>query len=346
MGIFDNVACDYPLPDPRHQDLEFQTKDLERVMGRYTITRDGRLIRHARPSPFMPAPVRDVEWPIHGDIRIYDLDPDSEQDLIEYAVRFAYGRVDSIRRVRLEGGAPREALPMATEGLQAPTPEVMGRPLTVEEFTAFAPEKLELAGGRIPGGEKLVVLLLASLGLRRVSALVGHEAWKSATEDPALFVTATNGAESEAAEPPPPSRGIKEAVLLRGLRERHAALGELLERSSNHWGFEDPIYRFYHQSFKVYWLQQQTDAIVRDLSALVPGQPLNPWFREIVARGTGKQFSSEHNPNWTEVTRPILEAFFHARFFLEMAVRYSHLESPPRPLPSGYAALLYLYGLR
>lgn len=78
----------------------------------------------------------------------------------------------------------------------------------------------------------------------------------------------------------------------------------------------------------------------------MPGQPLHPWFREIVARGTGKQFSSEHNANWTEVTRPILEAFFHARFFLEMAVRYAELESPPSPLPSGYAALLYLYGLR
>ena len=106
------------------------------------------------------------------------------------------------------------------------------------------------------------------------------------------------------------------------------------------------MYRFYHQSFKVYWLQQQTDAIVRELSALVPGQPLNPWFGEIVARGTGKRFSSEHNANWTEMSRPILEAFFHARFFLEMAVRYAHLESPPSPLPSGYAALLYLYGLR
>ena len=46
------------------------------------------------------------------------------------------------------------------------------------------------------------------------------------------------------------------------------------------------------------------------------------------------------------MTRPILEAFFHARFFLEMAVRHAHLESPPSPLPSGYAALLYLYGLR
>jgi hypothetical protein len=29
-----------------------------------------------------------------------------------------------------------------------------------------------------------------------------------------------------------------------------------------------------------------------------------------------------------------------------MAIRYSDLTEPPRPLPSGYAALLYLYGLR
>jgi len=67
MVIFDTVTCDYPLPDPRHQHLEFQTKDLEKVLGHYTITRDGRLIRHAQPSPFAPAPVSDVEWPIHGD---------------------------------------------------------------------------------------------------------------------------------------------------------------------------------------------------------------------------------------------------------------------------------------
>jgi hypothetical protein len=38
----------------------------------------------------------------------------------------------------------------------------------------------------------------------------------------------------------------------------------------------------------------------------------------------------------------MVEAFFHARFFLEMAVRYAHLEQPPNPLPSGYAGLLYL----
>lgn len=42
MGMYDTVTCDYPLPDPQHQDLAFQTKDLERGMGHYTITRDGR----------------------------------------------------------------------------------------------------------------------------------------------------------------------------------------------------------------------------------------------------------------------------------------------------------------
>jgi len=72
---------------------------------------------------------------------------------------------------------------MAERGGPAPAPDVMGRPVTVEEFTAFAPEKLELSEGRIPGGEKLVLVLLTSLGLRRVAALVGREAWLRAVED-------------------------------------------------------------------------------------------------------------------------------------------------------------------
>ncbi len=62
--------------------------------------------------------------------------------------------------------------------------------------------------------------------------------------------------------------------------------------------------------------------------------------------GTGKRFKPEVDAEWTRVTRPILEAFFHARFFLEMAMRYADLGTPPNPLPSGYAALIHLYGLR
>jgi hypothetical protein len=108
-------------------------------------------------------------------------------------------------------------------------------------------------------------------------------------------------------------------------------------------GYEDSVYRFYHQSFKVYGLQGSTQSIVQRLQALAPDRPLNPWFVQIVQAGTGKVFKREDNERWTEATRPILEAFFHARFSLEMAVRYADLQEPPQVLPSGYAALLYLF---
>jgi hypothetical protein len=137
-----------------------------------------------------------------------------------------------------------------------------------------------------------------------------------------------------------------ERELLARLRASAADLRSLLAANSDMWGYEDPVYRFYHQSFKVYAVQRQTERIVRALRELAPGRPLNDWFEAIVRRGTGRRFEDDHNARWTEETRPMLEAYFHARFFLEMAVRYSELDSLPRPLPSGYAALLYLWGLR
>lgn len=143
-----------------------------------------------------------------------------------------------------------------------------------------------------------------------------------------------------------PGEDSSEWQLLRNLRVYETDIEELLAKASDHWGYEDPIYRFYHQSFKVYGLQRQTKAAVSLLQKLSPSRELNPWFVAIVDAGTGKIFESAHNRRWTEMTRPILEAFFHARFFLEMASRYRSLESPPHLLPSGYAALLYLYDLR
>jgi hypothetical protein len=145
-----------------------------------------------------------------------------------------------------------------------------------------------------------------------------------------------------------PVEGVRtaEAALLLNLRLYGTEIDVLLAKISDHWGYEDPVYRFYHQSFKVYGLQQSTNAVVALLRKLSPETALNSWFLEIVAAGTGKEFRLEDNRNWTVVTRPILEAFFHARFFLEMASRYRSLEEPPQLLPSGYAALLYLYGLR
>src|SRR6266508_2310679 len=137
-----------------------------------------------------------------------------------------------------------------------------------------------------------------------------------------------------------------ETELIRNLKTRLLGLRALLDDSNSHWGYEDPIYRFYHHSYKVFSLQSRTEQIVRALQELLPDRPLNPWFLQIVVEGTGKTFSLEMNAAWETHTRPILEAFFHARFFLEMAVRYADLPAPPNSLPSGWAALLYLYGLR
>jgi len=147
------------------------------------------------------------------------------------------------------------------------------------------------------------------------------------------------------APPSDPARAL-EVRLLAELKLRRERLSRLLTSCSDPAGYEDPVYRFYHQSFKVYGLQSQTKSIVRELNALLPGQPLNLWFLEILGHGTSREFHLADNAHWTTATRPIVEAFFHARFFLEMAVRYADLDAPPAPLPSGYAALLYLYGLR
>ncbi len=55
----------------------------------------------------------------------------------------------------------------------------------------------------------------------------------------------------------------------------------------------------------------------------------------------------EHNQRWLNVARPIVEAFFHARYFLEMVCRYvRRLKYPPATMSSGWAAVLYLYDLR
>ena len=136
-------------------------------------------------------------------------------------------------------------------------------------------------------------------------------------------------------------------LLLRRIKSGQAALEELLGEVSSHWGYEDPVYRFYHQSFKVYHLQAETERIVAALRNLAEDRPLNAWFLEIVAAGTGKRFTHEVNRNWTAETRPLLEAFFHARYFQEMVCKYGReLEAAPDLLPSGWAAVLYLYGLR
>jgi len=139
-----------------------------------------------------------------------------------------------------------------------------------------------------------------------------------------------------------------ERALLENMRQRAAELRALLEEINGHWGYEDGIYRFYHQSFKVFGLQRQTEQIAAALTAIAPeGRSFCESFHAILEDGIGREFSPDDNAHWAERTAPIVEAFFHARYFLEMAVRYgAELAEPPRSMPSGWAALLSLYGLR
>lgn len=136
------------------------------------------------------------------------------------------------------------------------------------------------------------------------------------------------------------------AALLKCIKERLPELKALLEKyDACH--YEDFLYRFYHHSFKVYAIQGATREIVQSLRNLAPERALNKDFETLFNEGTNKRFELEHNHRWLAETRPLVEAFFHARYFLEVAVRYGEvLEHPPQMLPSGWAALLYLFRLR
>jgi len=139
----------------------------------------------------------------------------------------------------------------------------------------------------------------------------------------------------------------KDNELLTNLKNKLPELEKLLGEINSEWHYEDLVYRFYHQSFKVYYAQNDTQRIVEALQLLMPDVKLNKWFNELIAEGTGKAFTYEHNKDWLKHTRPMLEALFHAKYFLEMAVKYGkELEKAPNMLPSGWAAFLYLYDMR
>ena len=136
--------------------------------------------------------------------------------------------------------------------------------------------------------------------------------------------------------------------LLQNIKKNLPELEKLLNSILEDHTYGDLVYRFYHGSFKVYWIQGITEQIVNILKDLAPeGCTINKDFEEILKEGTGKVFSSNHNKEWTKHTRPMIEAFFHAKYFLEMAVKYGkELERAPYSLPSGWAGFLYLFNLR
>ena len=145
--------------------------------------------------------------------------------------------------------------------------------------------------------------------------------------------------------------------LLTALKAKMPVLEDLFTRMQDRWVGEDCIYRFYHSSYKFFRLQDATLEIVSKLQSIVPERELNGYFMAIIQDGTGKSMKRNTNQHWLKETRPIAEAFFHAMYFLEMAVKYgkdldlvenTHPETIEEKLmvgglPSGMAALMCLY---
>jgi len=207
VGLFDEVRCEYPLPNAAHQGLLFQTKDLENAMEEYLITRRGRLVRTKR-GWLEPRSCR-VVCPIHQDLRIHGsvvVGPD-EREWVEYVFRFTEGRVTGVRRSRdrrrftvarsgPEQWTPSDAPAVVSAGGEIErqlVPGLQARRPTVDEFSSYTPEKLELIDGHIPGEEDLLLLLLTSMGLGRAAELVGPRLWRSAAA-PVRWTAAPSGA--------------------------------------------------------------------------------------------------------------------------------------------------------
>lgn len=112
---------------------------------------------------------------------------------------------------------------------------------------------------------------------------------------------------------------------------------------------DDLLYRFWHQSLKVYALQEVTRHIRGLLAeAADPALGLDPWYEEIVAAGTGRTFTLEDNGRWLEAAGPIVNAYLHSAHLLRLAceavARYDR--APEGWYDPGWATLLHLYRMR
>jgi hypothetical protein len=137
--------------------------------------------------------------------------------------------------------------------------------------------------------------------------------------------------------------------LLSRIKARLPDIDALLTEYADHWGEEDGVYRFYHQSYKVFEMLQSLTKQGFELIEQIGGEADPPceWYCQIVREGTEGKFNKHTNEEWLQQTRPILEAFWHTKYFLSMMAKYGKaLDAAPQCLPSGWAAVLYLFELR
>jgi hypothetical protein len=108
---------------------------------------------------------------------------------------------------------------------------------------------------------------------------------------------------------------------------------------------EDGVYRFYHGSNKVFFLQdpvKEAFTLIKEIGG--ESDPPNFEYARIVEAGTAHQFSETTNENWEAETKPILDASSHTKYSINMMVKYAkELETVESPLEPGVVAVLYLW---
>jgi hypothetical protein len=143
------------------------------------------------------------------------------------------------------------------------------------------------------------------------------------------------------------SKLVLEARLFAEIQRALPQLEALLARVRRDAYQNECFYRLYRPSYKLFYGQSLTADIVDALQALAPTQPLHPSFVKIVADSAGRSYTQEANARWLEETRPVVEALFHAKMFLELVIQAGHELAPPtQELTYGWAAMLCLYQIR
>ncbi len=100
MGMFDSLTCKYPLPNPAHNKLLYQTKSLDCDLDHYTINVFGRLTRYVAEGSYVRGKFKKTgehEEQIDdfsGDIVFYG--DEATPDGALYAINFKTGKTNII----------------------------------------------------------------------------------------------------------------------------------------------------------------------------------------------------------------------------------------------------------
>ena len=136
-------------------------------------------------------------------------------------------------------------------------------------------------------------------------------------------------------------------VLLDNIKDNLDELKEVRDEVLAKHSYEDYMYRYYHHSFKVYWLQSCSKQIFEMIQKIKPEKcEIDDEFMDIYLKGSNKSWEEGDNMRWYYEVSPILETFHHCRYFLDMMIKYGEMDEAPEILPSGWASVLYLYNIR